>query len=696
MKQGDTFAVFDRRGDAVPYRTSSHGVYHRGTRFLSRLELRIGAKRPVLLGSTVCDGNALLAVDLANPEVDGEARLPADAIHIFRARFVSDAVCYERIRFTNHATQPVELPVLIEVEADYADIFEVRGASRPRRGTRATPEVSEASLSLRYRGLDGVVRATVIRCDPAPHAMSESQIHYLLSLPPKGETTIDLEIACTVGEAPSGSRPAYDQAHARACRRFDALRERGCDVATSSALFDAWVARSVSDLLMLSTETEHGDYPHAGVPWFDALFGRDGIICAREALWYNPSIARGVLRCLAATQARESNDSQDADPGKIVHEMRDGEMAALQEVPFGRYYGSIDATPLFVLLARDYHRRTGDRDTIETLWPAIRDALDWIDVYGDRDGDGFVEYARRTADGLLHQGWKDSNDSVFHDDGRLAPTPIALCEVQGYVYAARRAGAELAALLGDGALAARLRQQAAALRQRFDEHFWCDALGTYALALDGDKQPCRVRSSNAGHCLFTGIARPERAERVMATLMDGATFSGWGIRTIASSEARYNPMSYHNGSIWPHDTAVVAAGMARFGRRDHALSLIEALFQTSLYMDMHRVPELFCGFHRRPGQGPTLYPVACAPQAWAAAAVFLLIEACLGLDVHATARQVRFDRPALPAFLEWMEIRNLTVGDASLDLLLRRARADVSVEVLDKRGHAEVTVIKRV
>jgi glycogen debranching enzyme len=702
LKQGDTFAVCDHYGDIRAHGLGEQGLYHRGTRFLSRLELRLGAQRPLFLSSTVKRGNDVLVVDLTNPDtplgaagaqrIEG-ALLPRGMLHLFRARFLWDGSCHERIRVANHGLEPVRVSLTVAFSVDFADVFEVRGTVRSRRGVMLPSEVEESVVALGYRGLDGVARHTRIGFDPAPASLSGAEARFDLRLEPQTFQTVTLVVGCG-SEASPARVTAHDEAWTAAQASRACAHEARPRVVTSNIAFNDWLDRSLADLQMMMTQTRYGPYPYAGVPWFSTPFGRDGILTALEMLWMEPEVARGVLSFLAAHQASESRPEQDAEPGKILHEAREGEMAALGEVPFGQYYGSVDATPLFVALAAAYHERTGDRAFALELWPHVDRALGWIDHHGDLDQDGFVEYSRRSADGLQNQGWKDSHDSVFHADGALATGPIALCEVQAYVYAARLGAARLATVLGLGDRAGALLARAEDLRRAFEDRFWDEELGTYALALDGEKRPCRVRTSNAGHALFCGIAGRERAARTAQALLGDTSFSGWGVRTVDACERRYNPMSYHNGSVWPHDNALVAAGLGRYGLKDGVLRILEGLFDASGFMDLSRMPELFCGFKRRADEGPTLYPVACAPQSWAAGAVLMLLQAALGLTIDAPGRQVIFSRPALPELLKTVHLQGLRVGPATVDIVVERHAHDVGITVARRQGDVEIVTIK--
>jgi glycogen debranching enzyme len=696
LKHDDTFAVLDRYGDILPIGLGEHGIYHLGVRHLSRKQLGLAGHRPLLLSSSVREDNDLLDIDLTNPDVllaTGDV-LPHDVVHVYRSILLWKAGCYERLRLVSFAMTPISVSLAIRFDADFADIFEVRGMRRANRGVARSPDSSSDEILLSYRGLDDVERRTRIHCSPRPTHMQGREITYDLRLAPQEDVELLLTISCESDEAAAAPVLPYDVALEECSQRMAHNRARQATLEAGNQQVDTWLRRSTADLQMMVSDTSEGPYPYAGVPWFSTIFGRDGLITALQLLWVDPAIARGVLACLASSQARDYSDAKDAQPGKILHETRRGEMAALGEIPFGQYYGTVDATPLFVLLAGEYWQRTGDLDFVRSLWPAIDRALHWIDTDGDPDQDGFVEYSRSSADGLVQQGWKDSQDSVFHADGSLAPGPIALCEVQAYTYAARLAAAHLADALGSTDRGAVLRRQAERLRDRFDEAFWLPDLSTYALALDGHKRPCRVVSSNAGQCLFTGICKTERAAQVALRMMEDDAFSEWGVRTIARGQSRYNPMAYHNGSVWPHDNALIAFGMGRYRMTDLAARITTGMFDASVFVDLHRLPELFCGFRRRPGVGPTLYPVACAPQAWAAGAVFMLLQSCLGLSVDAVAREIRFVAGTLPEMLPWLRITNLHVGAATVDLLVERHTHDLGIHVLRRTGPVEVVTIR--
>lgn len=695
LKHNETFAVFDRYGDIQPLGPSQHGLYHEGTRYLSRLSLWLEKSRPFLLSSFVKDDNLLLAVDLTNFDVhlNGRLVLPRGSLHIHRSKFLWQAVCYEALRFRNYGLSPHEVAFTFRFDSDFADIFEVRGLNRERKGTRLPDQLEDNAAVLAYQGLDGRVRRTRLEASPAPLEITPSELRFAFMLEPQQETEFFLTVSCEV-DGNRTNRLSFVQALTEETDALNELRTEDCTLHTANEQFNDWVNRSTADLHMMITRKSDMLYPYAGVPWFSTAFGRDGLITALEYLWVNPLIARGVLAYLAATQAQETDPARDAQPGKILHEEREGEMARLGEHPFRRYYGSVDATPLFVLLAGEYYRRTGDRAFIRSIWPNIERALDWIDHYGDQDGDGFVEYSQVSPKGLAQQGWKDSQDSVFYADGRLAEPPIALCEVQAYVYAAKQKAAELAAMLGRSERAEQLQREARELQERFERAFWCEELATYVLALDGHKRPCRVRTSNAGQCLFTGIASHEHALRTAETLLAADSFSGWGIRTVSALEARYNPMSYHNGSVWPHDNALIALGLSRYGRKDLVVRVLTGLFDAALFLDQHRLPELFCGFGRRQGEGPTQYPVACSPQAWASASVFLLLQACLGLSIDALEKNICFTHAFLPEFLPEIRIKNLRVANASVDLLLERHPYDVGITVLRRDGEVDIVSLK--
>jgi glycogen debranching enzyme len=692
LKHDDTFVVVDSYGDIGASGGGVDGLFHEDTRFLSRFELLINGAQPLLLDSNVRDDNSVLTVDLTNPDIyyDQKLVLGKDTLHIVRTLFLWRATAHHRICISNHGELPVALTVSFVFASDFADIFEARGIRRERRGTLRA-QISDQTVTLNYKGLDGGLRRTELRFDPAPTDFTSEVASYSIRLEPRERQSIFVAVNCD--GAPESERVHFFKGMISASRDRKTTASDTATVVTANALFNQVLCRSAADLKMLTTQTPDGRYPYAGIPWYSTTFGRDGIITAIEMLWCDPSVARGVLRRLAAHQAKDFDPLSDAEPGKILHEMRAGEMAALREVPFGLYYGSVDSTPLFVVLAGLYAERTGDYQTISDLWPHIEAALAWIDGPGDPDRDGFVEYHRQTEQGLSNQGWKDSRDAVFHADGELANGPIALVEVQGYVYMAKHLAGRVAKRIGMMARADELEMQAKELAARFDKAFWCSEIETYAIALDGQKRQCKVRTSNAGQVLFTGIAPRERALAVATSLMRPSFFSGWGIRTVSKEERRYNPMSYHNGSVWPHDNALIAFGFARFGLRAPIERVFKGLFEAATYMEEYRMPELFCGFQRGRGRGPTLYPVACSPQAWAGATPFALLQASLGLWFNPAEKEIRLINPHLPSFLDEVILRNLRLGQSSLDLAIGRRGEEVAVQVLRRDGEIAVAAI---
>ncbi len=696
VKHGETFGVFSRFGDILPFGKGEQGLFHEGTRYLSRYALEVNGLRPLFLSSNVDEDNILVTVDLTNPDLykGGRELIKRDMVHIMRSRLLSGGCCLEYIRLRNFDKKTAAgLFIELEFEADFADIFEVRGMKRRRRGRMLAPEAGGKEILLSYEGLDGVLRRSLIKFSHAPDEIREGRrAIFKKDLKPGQTDTFSLSVSCLAGK--NRRAPAYKSACGRLRKQAQDFLGTATRIHTSNDLFNESVRKAVSDIMMMLTRTPHGAYPYGGIPWYATVFGRDGIITALQCLWMKPEIARDVLRHLSATQAQEPDRKRAAEPGKIIHESRKGEMAALEEIPFGAYYGSVDSTPLFLMLAGAYLKRTGDLELVRELWESIELAALWMEHYGDVDGDGFLEYVPH-RNGLVNQGWKDSFDSVFHRNGAFPEGPVALCEVQGYAYAAKMETAELAGALGKKEMALRLRAEAEKLRKDFDRSFWDAELGTYVLALDGEKKPCRVVASNAGHALFTTIALPERAAMVARKLTSEHMFSGWGIRTLSSTELPYNPMSYHNGSVWPHDNSIAAAGFSRYMLREHFMKVFTGIFEASLHMEFQRLPELFCGFHRRKGQPPTLYPVACAPQTWASGSLLLMLQTSLGLEFEPESSRLLMKGPALPEFLDWVRLENLLVAPGrSVDLNIRRHRESVSVEVEKKAPGISITVYK--
>jgi glycogen debranching enzyme len=687
LKDRDTFLVAAASGDICG---AGDGLFHDDTRILSRFCLLLGGQPPSLLSASITQDNVFFTSHGANQAMPAPAAAPGvsagppGVLHVERRRLLWEQRLYERITISNYSRDPVMAPLAIDFEADFRDMFEVRGERRPRRGAMSPTLIDGRRTCFRYEGLDGLARTSVIAFSDAPGRLSSHRAEFMLSMSPEGSYELYIEVGAT-SEAPP-SRERFRAAAALARWGMRARRRRGPRVKSSGRLYNDWLDKSRADLALLTTELPTGPYPYAGIPWFSTPFGRDAIIASWQVLWLEPALAKGVLTYLAKYQAQEVSAFRDSAPGKIMHETRKGEMAVLGEVPFGRYYGGVDTTPLYVALAGAYAERTGDFDLIEALWPVLERAAGWMEQYGDTDGDQLIDYARGAKSGLANQGWKDSQDSVFHADGRFPYGPIALVEVQGYAFAAYRALAWLAGRRGDEDSAGRWRERAARLRKIVEDRFWMEKEGFYGIAIDGEGALCRVLTSNPGHLLFAGLPDPERGRRVADQLLSPSFLSGWGIRTLAHGQPRFNPMSYHNGSVWPHDTALCAMGMSRYGERDGVVRLMAALFETASHFEM-RLPELFCGFPRAAGEPPVGYPVACIPQAWAAGSVFMMLQACLGLRLDADARRIEIADPRLPIGISQLHVEGLELGDSIVDLVFEQQGDGVSVRA---HGHADI------
>lgn len=693
LNNGDTFAVFDRWGDINQLGTGVQGLYYQGTRFVSDMQFRINGYRPVLLSSNIKDENEILSIDLSNPPfADNDTSTDKGVLHISRNKFLVDGMCFEKIVLHNYDTEDHTVECEFSFSADFRDIFEVRGLRRKKRGTMNQPEIDKnGTLTISYLGLDDIYRSLRIHFFTKVSWKEHDAAMLKIRLKATEQVDISYAVQCAVGKV--NDMPAnFDGAWQTVLEGLKTKKEKITEIETSNEQFTHWMDRSRRDMISLLAESEHGLYPYAGVPWYNTTFGRDAIITAIESLWVAPEIAKGVLLFLAAHQAREVDPFRDAEPGKILHEARGGEMAELNEIPFRKYYGTVDATPLFVMLAGRYFKRSCDKETIIKIWENIEMALNWIEEYGDSDHDGFVEYKQKMDSGLSNQGWKDSFDCVFHEDGTLAKAPIALCEVQGYVYDAYIQASYLAKQFNKPALNKLYKEKAIALRKKFNEAFWDDELNIFVLALDGEKKPCRIKTSNAGQCLFTGIADQNKARKMVKTLMQPDLFCGWGIRTLSSEAKRYNPMSYHNGSVWPHDTALVAYGMGRYGLTSSSMDLLEGLFSASLYIELQRMPELFCGFSIRHGEAPTSYPVACSPQAWSVSAVYLMLQSCLQIFIDAPRKELTFNNPVLPSYLEKVCVRNLVVSSGIFELEFQRYEWDISIHIISKPHDWKVIV----
>jgi glycogen debranching enzyme len=682
IKDGNVFFLTEPGGDVPSGGDHGFGLYYQDCRYLSGYELKLAGAKPLRLVSDAADGYAA-AFQLTNPDIrtsDGEL-IRKEQLGVKWERMVNAGkpALDEVITLENFGAEEAAFPLDLVFEAGFEDVFAIRGLLPERPGSMRRPEWKDGALSFVYEGADKLYRALSVRFSPAPDTTEETSARFDIRLR-RGESK-RLSVSLVIAESENAGA-LFPEQHYQADfprvreslrRARDEWVEGEAGVRCNSPLLDMIMGRSLRDLHTLRSRLGGEEYFAAGVPWFVTLFGRDSIITALQTLAFNPGIAAQTLRLLAKYQSKRMDEWRDAQPGKILHELRTGEMAKLGEIPHTPYYGTIDATPLFLTLVGRHAAWTGEMTLFDELRDSVELALEWMDKYGDLNGDGYIEYASASEKGLINQGWKDSGDAIVNADGALARPPIALVEVQGYAYQAKR---EIAALLrraGDEGRAGRLEREADELSERFNRDFWQEEKGVYALALQANREQVAVVSSNPGHALWSGIADGDKARRTMERLMADDMFNGWGVRTLSDKERRYNPIGYHLGTIWPHDNSIIAAGFRRYGFDEAAMSVFTGVMRAAMHFEHYRLPELFAGFPEREFDVPVRYPVACHPQAWAAGSVPYMLETSLGLVPEAFERRLRVVRPQLPDFVYWLEMYDLRVGGASADLRFERA-----------------------
>lgn len=694
-KEGETFLHSDINGNFSLPNTVGMGLYYKDTRFLSQLELRINGAMPVLLSSSA-ERAYMSYVDLTNPDIweEGKLVITQQTLNIRRTRVVSEIV-HERIRVRNYNDHPVKISIEFTLGSDFADIFEVRGLKREERGRLLTPRVDGKTVKLAYEGSDRIFRETWVTftLEPKEARIEGPTVRVWFDLALEAHQARNFGISFEPIVAGNRRDPVdFDSAVQRTRTSYQDWEQACTQIKSSNHLFDTLLRRGIRDLRALLTKTEDGEFMAAGIPWYVSPFGRDALLTSYQILMVNPEPARAVLQMLGSLQGTQVDPWRDEEPGKILHEIRYGELANAHYIPHTPYYGTVDATPLYLMLAAAYFRWTNDIDTLHELRPSLDRALMWIDEYGDMDKDGYVEYQRKSPRGLLNQGWKDSGNSIVHEDGTLAEPPIALSEVQAYVYMAKLRMSEIYSVLGESPRAIQLRREAADLKARFNRDFWMEDLEYFALALDGSKNQVKTITTNPAHGLYCDIIDKDKADAMARRLMAPDMFTGWGIRTMSQEATAYNPMSYHNGTVWPHDNAIVAAGLKRYGHDKATKRVATSMFDTATFMEYYRLPELFCGFTRRTPTNPVAYPVACSPQAWAAASPFILLQAMLGISARAHENMLTVNKPSLPNWLDSVELRNLRVGKSRLSLMFRREGEATTFSLSDKEGDIRVVM----
>lgn len=701
IKDGNLFFLSHSDGSVPLEGRHGFGLYYNDCRYLNGHTLKLGTSRPYTLVSHA-PREFISILQLSNEEFagrDGKA-IAKEHLGIKWTRVLDgkELKLEETLVFQNFSVDPLVFDATLTFDATFEDVFTVRGLISDRQGVRSAPQWSDRTLSFIYTGSDQIYRRLCIEFFPAPTRHDGLRAHYEIDLASQENHQIDLHFSVEESEKPFSTKQSTSPRSARPVPSIHTgyskvWLTKEAKVESDSQSLNRTIRRSFRDLRMLESSHKGQTFFSAGIPWFATLFGRDSIITAIQTLAYNPVIAEQTLRLLALHQGKTTDEWRDETPGKILHELRFGELARSGQIPHTPYYGTIDATPLFLILVARHAQWTGDLQLFRQLERSVQGALRWIEDFGNLDGGGYLKYSSRSSRGLSNQGWKDSWDGIMNADGSLAEPPIALVEAQGYVYDAKLGIAELYEREGQGEMAARLRNEAEKLRERFNRDFWLEKEKCYALALQGNGDPLRVVSSNPGHALWSGIADPEKAKLVADRLMEADMFCGWGIRTLSERERRYNPLGYHLGTVWPHDNAIIASGFKRYGFTGKALQIFDGMFRSSIYFDGQRLPELFAGFSEEDYGVPVHYPVACHPQAWAAGTIPHLLETLLGLSPDGFSKRLRVVDPVLPDIVDRLEFRELRVGDATVDLgFYRTGRGSVAVEILKLEGQLHVVV----
>lgn len=691
IKENDLFLLTDDKGNIPVDNTYGLGLYTKDTRFLSKFDLKINGEDPILLSSSA-DENYSAKILLTNPhmEKDGELILWRESIELQRKRLIYDGVLYETIQAKSFFPKPVEFDISLLLDVDFMDMFIIRGFQYGEIGQRSGEEQSENGISYYYDGADDVKRATKVSWDREAKSVSKEEgITFGFSLNHGEAQSLTFTIKPEI-DGKSGTAIAPETALEKLESSYKKWEAGTTKIETDYPALQRLVERGILDLRVLLTDIGYGDFPVAGLPWFGVPFGRDSLIAALQMLPFNPAIAKGTLRTMASMQGTKIDPWRDEQPGKMMHEIRYGELAGTNQVPFTPYYGTIDATPLFLVLLTEYTKWTGDLALAEELQQNVEDALLWIDQYGDRDGDGFVEYHQESSKGIANQGWKDSSDSVVHRNGDYATTPIALSEVQGYVYQGKVGIASIYEKLGKQEKAQKLQQQAQELKVKFHESFWMEDQSFFAIALDGDKKQVGTLTSNPGHVLFSEMIDEDPMKQTVSKLVAPEFFSGYGIRTMAEGEAGYNPMSYHDGSIWPHDNSMILLGMSKVKHQKDANLVIDGLINAAQHFEYDRLPELFCGYDTTRGKA-VKYPVACSPQAWAAGTPLVFIQTILGLFPDALNEKIHLS-PRLLDEMNELHVTQLKIGQGFLSLTVTKEQGKSVLSVNENTTGYEVVV----